>query len=122
MSGLSLFALATLALAAGCSSVASTKGDGQYAIHGTVRTVDMTPTYSDGNGLVTIETADGQSLTISIPVRMGPREEEPNRCGTDALSLGFELQPGEHVEVRGEADGSIIYLCRDPEDFLRRSE
>lgn len=103
----------------GCSSSSAPPlfnvGSGA-TVSGTVTNINVEPMAVDGDGVITLETADGATARIFIAARAG-------LCEATGLSLIGELAVGEIVEASGEAvGGTNVRPCVSADHFLRRVE
>lgn len=91
---------------------AASASDDDRTITGRVAAVDLDPMMVDGDGIVTVETADGL-VRVYIAARMG-------LCAAEILSPN-ELAVGDAVEVRGEAVADdAVRPCASAEHYFRR--
>lgn len=103
--------LCLLVLIAACSSPTPASGDGT---RGTVTSVDLSPMAYDGDAVIVMETAAGESVAVHVPARM-------NLCAARGLDLVGDLRVGDEIDVTGETgpDGAIR-PCAEAEHSIVR--
>ena len=84
---------------------------GTMRIEGVVLDIDTSQMGVDGDGIATVQTSDGQDVTILVPA--GER-----LCSSDTVAFQ-KLKPGDQVEVFGRFTDKKATLCESPEHYLR---
>ncbi|OZC02806.1 hypothetical protein [Rubricoccus marinus] len=105
-------------LASGCASQSAPEsGNGSASgdvVSGTVASVDLTPWTYDGDGVIVMTTASGESVRVLIPARM-------NLCEAEGLVDVNDLGEGDRIEVVGATDeAGAVRPCVEPTHRVTR--
>ena len=102
---------------AGCSGSGSElllETGSTVTLIGTVVEINVEPMAVDGDGVITIETDDGETARIFVAARGGS-------CSADGLQLIEEVAVGDRVEAQGRVvGGANVRPCEGDDDYLRR--
>lgn len=90
---------------------AEVTGDG--VVRGEVVSVDGDPMMVDGDGIVTLRTDDGATVSVFVAARV-------NLCPAEGLALFGELAPGDRVEAYGQQLEGGVRPCDSETHYLRR--
>lgn len=85
-------------------------------LSGTVVDVNTEPMAVDGDGVITIETDDGETARIFVAAGEGS-------CSAEGLQLIGEVAVGDRVEAQGRVvGGANIRPCEGDDHYLRRAD
>lgn len=81
---------------------------------GTVVEINLEAMAVDGDGVITLETEDGETARVFVAAHAGG-------CAAEGLDLIGELAVGDRVEAAGNAvGGSNVRPCEAENHYLRR--
>ena len=104
-------------IVAGCSGSSSElllETGSTATLSGTVVEINLEPMAVDGDGVITIETDDGETARIFVAAPAGS-------CSAEGLQLIGEVSVGDRVEAQGRVvGGANVRPCEADDHFLRR--
>ncbi len=113
------FSIILLLLVVGCSgsgNEAILESGSTTTLAGTIVDINLEPMAVDGDGVITLETADGATARVFVSARA-------NLCAAEGLAVIGELAVGDRVEAHGRVvGGANVRPCEGEGDFLRRTD
>jgi hypothetical protein len=86
----------------------------QATFEGRIVGVDTNPWAYDGNAVVTVATANSETVQVQLPARW-------NLCKAEAPGDVQGLRPDDHVQVAGTVtEAGTVVVCEQPQHHLRK--